>query len=144
MTVKANYSTPMLHVAEIEKSIKFYERLGFTTIDTDRCQPLGWAPALRRRRCNVRASGTPDRSFSAGDHVLYVHARLGRISRTTAGQRHQSAANPLPGIHAERRIQHRRPRRLPYSDHALGETRARSLGEKNKHEDLAAEPLNLQ
>jgi hypothetical protein len=43
MAVKANYSTPMLHVAEIEKSIEFYERLGFTTIDTDRCQPLGWA-----------------------------------------------------------------------------------------------------
>jgi hypothetical protein len=43
MTVKADYSTPMLHLAEIEKSIEFYERLGFTTIDTDRCQPLGWA-----------------------------------------------------------------------------------------------------
>ncbi len=33
----------MLHVAEIEKSIRFYELLGFTTIDTDRCTPLGWA-----------------------------------------------------------------------------------------------------
>jgi hypothetical protein len=32
-----------MHVAAIEKSILFYERLGFTTIDTDRCQPLGWA-----------------------------------------------------------------------------------------------------
>ena len=37
------YSTPMLHVAEIETSIRFYELLGFTTIDTDRCTPLGWA-----------------------------------------------------------------------------------------------------
>jgi len=43
MTAKVGYSTPMLHVAEIEKSIPFYERLGFTTIDTDRCKPLGWA-----------------------------------------------------------------------------------------------------
>ena len=43
MTAKAGYSTPMLHVAEIEKSIQFYELLGFATIDTDRCQPLGWA-----------------------------------------------------------------------------------------------------
>ncbi len=43
MTAKAGYSTPMLHVAEIEKSIQFYELLGFTTIDTDRCEPLGWA-----------------------------------------------------------------------------------------------------
>jgi hypothetical protein len=43
MPVKATYSTPMLHVADIEHSIRFYELLGFTTIDTDRCQPLGWA-----------------------------------------------------------------------------------------------------
>ena len=33
----------MLHVAEIERSIRFYELLGFTTIDTDRGKPLGWA-----------------------------------------------------------------------------------------------------
>jgi catechol 2,3-dioxygenase-like lactoylglutathione lyase family enzyme len=43
MPVKAGYSTPMLHVADIEQSIRFYELLGFTTIDTDRCTPLGWA-----------------------------------------------------------------------------------------------------
>ncbi len=43
MTAKASYSTPMFHVAEIEKSIAFYELLGFTTIDTDRCNPLCWA-----------------------------------------------------------------------------------------------------
>ena len=43
MTAKVGYSTPMLHVAEIEKSIQFYELLGFTTVDTDRCRPLGWA-----------------------------------------------------------------------------------------------------
>lgn len=43
MNVRAGYSTPLFHVAEIEKSIEFYERLGFTTIDTDRTKPLGWA-----------------------------------------------------------------------------------------------------
>lgn len=43
MSVKAGYSTPMLHVADIERSIRFYELLGFSTIDTDRCSPLGWA-----------------------------------------------------------------------------------------------------
>jgi len=43
MDAKVGYSTPMLHVAEIENSIRFYELLGFTTIDTDRCKPLGWA-----------------------------------------------------------------------------------------------------
>jgi len=43
MTPKAGYSTPLYHVAEIERSIRFYELLGFTTIDTDRCTPIGWA-----------------------------------------------------------------------------------------------------
>jgi catechol 2,3-dioxygenase-like lactoylglutathione lyase family enzyme len=43
MRAKVGYSTPLLHVAEIERSIQFYELLGFTTIDTDRCVPIGWA-----------------------------------------------------------------------------------------------------
>jgi hypothetical protein len=43
MSEKVGYSTPMLHVAEIERSIRFYELLGFVTVDTDRCTPLGWA-----------------------------------------------------------------------------------------------------
>jgi predicted enzyme related to lactoylglutathione lyase len=43
MPPKAGYSTPLYHVAEIERSIRFYELLGFTTIDTDRCTPIGWA-----------------------------------------------------------------------------------------------------
>jgi hypothetical protein len=43
MSAKVAYSTPMLHVDEIEKSIRFYELLGFVTVDTDRCNPLGWA-----------------------------------------------------------------------------------------------------
>jgi predicted enzyme related to lactoylglutathione lyase len=33
----------MLHVTDIERSIRFYERLGFATVDTDRGTPLGWA-----------------------------------------------------------------------------------------------------
>jgi hypothetical protein len=43
MSVKATYSTPMLHVMEIERSLGFYELLGFVTIDTDGGKPLGWA-----------------------------------------------------------------------------------------------------
>jgi hypothetical protein len=43
MSAKVGYSTPMLHVDEIEKSIRFYELLGFVTVDTDRGKPLGWA-----------------------------------------------------------------------------------------------------
>jgi Glyoxalase/Bleomycin resistance protein/Dioxygenase superfamily len=43
MSAKVGYSTPMLHVEEIEKSIRFYEMLGFVTVDTDRGKPLGWA-----------------------------------------------------------------------------------------------------
>lgn len=43
MSAKVGYSTPLLHVAEIERSIRFYELLGFATVDTDRAKPLGWA-----------------------------------------------------------------------------------------------------
>jgi catechol 2,3-dioxygenase-like lactoylglutathione lyase family enzyme len=43
MTTRVGWSTPLLHVAEIERSIRFYETLGFTTVDTDGAKPLGWA-----------------------------------------------------------------------------------------------------
>jgi catechol 2,3-dioxygenase-like lactoylglutathione lyase family enzyme len=33
----------MLHAMDIEKSIAFYELLGFETVDTDGGTPLGWA-----------------------------------------------------------------------------------------------------
>ena len=42
-TPKAGYLTPLLHVADIDTSIRFYELLGFKVVDTDRCEPLGWA-----------------------------------------------------------------------------------------------------
>ncbi len=43
MSTKVGWSTPLLHVAEVERSIRFYETLGFTTLDTDGAKPLGWA-----------------------------------------------------------------------------------------------------
>ena len=43
MTAKVGYSTPLLHVADVARSIGYYELLGFTTVDTDRQKPLGWA-----------------------------------------------------------------------------------------------------
>jgi len=43
MSVKAGCAAPLVHVKEIENSIRFYERLGFETILPDRCEPLGWA-----------------------------------------------------------------------------------------------------
>jgi len=72
MTAKVGYSTPMLHVAEIEKSIAFYEHLGFVTVDTDRCQPLGWA----RIHCEggaimfLRAEGPVDHAHQV---MLYTY-----------------------------------------------------------------------
>jgi catechol 2,3-dioxygenase-like lactoylglutathione lyase family enzyme len=36
MTVKAGYSTPMLHVADIERSLRFYALLGFETVDVEK------------------------------------------------------------------------------------------------------------
>jgi hypothetical protein len=43
MNVAATYSTPMLRVIKIERSLAFYELLGFVTVDTDCGNPLGWA-----------------------------------------------------------------------------------------------------
>lgn len=37
------YSTSAFPVAHMESWIRFHELLGFKTIDTDRCQPSGWA-----------------------------------------------------------------------------------------------------
>jgi catechol 2,3-dioxygenase-like lactoylglutathione lyase family enzyme len=37
------YSTPLLHVRSIEDSVRFYQLLSFRVIDTDGCEPLGWA-----------------------------------------------------------------------------------------------------
>jgi hypothetical protein len=74
MRVKAGYSTPLLHVVEIERSIRFYELLGFATIDTDRCVPIGWA----RLHCEdgsavmfLRAEEPLD--FSAQAVMLYLY-----------------------------------------------------------------------
>lgn len=43
MPPQAYYSTPLLHVKSIEDSIRFYQLLSFKVIDTDECDPLGWA-----------------------------------------------------------------------------------------------------
>jgi catechol 2,3-dioxygenase-like lactoylglutathione lyase family enzyme len=45
MDAKAGWCTPMLHVAEVERSIRFYRQLGFELVDVEGetgC-PLGWA-----------------------------------------------------------------------------------------------------
>jgi catechol 2,3-dioxygenase-like lactoylglutathione lyase family enzyme len=44
MTAKAGYSTPILHAADISRSMQFYRLLGFETVDTDgEDGNLGWA-----------------------------------------------------------------------------------------------------
>jgi hypothetical protein len=78
-SVKAGYLTPGLHVADIEESIRFYELLGFTTIDTDREEPLGWA----RLHCE-------------GGAIMFLTA--GKAARA----RCQGAADSLSGVHAKR------------------------------------------
>lgn len=42
-TPAAGWATPMFHATSLERSIAFYELLGFELIDTDRSTPLGWA-----------------------------------------------------------------------------------------------------
>lgn len=58
---KVAHSTPMLHVAAIERSIAFYQTLGFRLIDDDGCKPIGWA----RLHC---ASG--DIMFLRAEHPI--------------------------------------------------------------------------
>lgn len=43
MTVKAGWVTAMLHVRSVERSIAFYELLGFKLIDIEGSDRLGWA-----------------------------------------------------------------------------------------------------
>jgi Glyoxalase/Bleomycin resistance protein/Dioxygenase superfamily len=74
MPPKASYSTPMFHVADIETSIRFYELMGFTTMDTDRGKPLGWA----RLHCDggavmfLRAEEPVDASAQSVILVMYT------------------------------------------------------------------------
>jgi catechol 2,3-dioxygenase-like lactoylglutathione lyase family enzyme len=42
MTIKAGYSTPMLRVRDVSRSIRFYELLGFSLVDSQGTPP-GWA-----------------------------------------------------------------------------------------------------
>jgi catechol 2,3-dioxygenase-like lactoylglutathione lyase family enzyme len=87
MNAKAGYSTPLLHVAEIDKSIAFYELLGFATIDTDRCNPLGWA----RLHCEdgsavmfLRAEHAVDSSAQAVMLCMYTPDLAGLRERLLA------------------------------------------------------------
>lgn len=45
MTARAGWSTPMLHVADVERSIRFYRLLGFELVDVEgeAGGPAGWA-----------------------------------------------------------------------------------------------------
>jgi|SRR5271165_6527572 len=86
MSVKAGYSTPMFHVADIETSIRFYELLGFATVDTDRGKPLGWA----RLHCDGGAV-----MFLRGEHTIDASAQavmLCMYSSDLAGLREQLLA----------------------------------------------------
>jgi catechol 2,3-dioxygenase-like lactoylglutathione lyase family enzyme len=43
MTVKAGYVTPLLHVADVERSLQFYCHLGFEIVDVERADgQLEW------------------------------------------------------------------------------------------------------
>lgn len=35
MTIRAGWSTPLLHVADVERSLRFYSLLGFQTVDVE-------------------------------------------------------------------------------------------------------------
>ena len=93
--MKVSYATPLMHVVDIERSIRFYQVLGFTTVDTDGAKPLGWA----RMHCEggavmfLRAEETVDASAQAV--MLYMY------SPDLAGLREHLLARGLaaPTIH---------------------------------------------
>jgi catechol 2,3-dioxygenase-like lactoylglutathione lyase family enzyme len=74
MTIRAGYATPMLHVASIERSIEFYSRLGFDTVDTDRCEPLGWARIHCEGGALMFLRSEPHEHDSHGHHDDGQHA----------------------------------------------------------------------
>ena len=43
MLPKATYITPLLHVTDVERSMRYYEILGFEGVDTDRAEHPTWA-----------------------------------------------------------------------------------------------------
>jgi hypothetical protein len=77
--IKAGYSTPLMHVAEVERSIRFYELLGFELMDSDRCVPIGWA----RMHCEggavmfLRAEEPVDGSKQSVMLVMYTPDLVG-------------------------------------------------------------------
>ena len=106
MSARVGYSTPVLHVAEIERSMRFYELLGFVTVDTDRGKPLGWA----RLHCEggavmfLRADEPVDPSAQAVLLYMYTPGLAG-LREYLLDQWRQGFADPLPGIYAQRRNQ---------------------------------------
>lgn len=87
MPPKAGYSTPLYHVAEIERSIRFYELLGFKLMDTDRCTPIGWA----RMHCEGGAIMflRAEHPFDASGQFIY----LAMYTPDLAGLREHLLAN---------------------------------------------------
>ncbi len=101
MPIKAGYSTPMYHVGEIERSIAFYQKLGFELIDNDGCNPIGWA----RMHCQGGAI-----MFLRAEHAIDVSAQASQLVMYTedlAGLREQLLA---AGVHV---TEIRRPEYMP-------------------------------
>lgn len=77
MPVKAGWSTPLLHVGDVLRSIAFYESLGFELIDDDSCpgSPPGWA----RMHCQggaIMFLGAEDEGENAAPRKFHDHFML--------------------------------------------------------------------
>lgn len=66
MSIRAGYSTPMLHVANVSRSIRFYRHLGFEPIDVQG-QPA--CPVWARMHCEGGAI-----MFLASEHPVDARA----------------------------------------------------------------------
>ncbi|HET8966550.1 MAG TPA: hypothetical protein VFN20_10070 [Candidatus Acidoferrum sp.] len=102
MPVKACYATPLLHAAEIERSLKFYQLLGFETVDTDRCQPFAWARMHSDGGAVMFVRGEQPVRFDSVRSSVYVEAESGGTSRTVAHERDRRSSRELSRLHAKR------------------------------------------
>lgn len=73
MSPKAGHSTPLFRVTDVARSIRFYEQLGFSTIDTEgECGHIGWARLHCEGGALMLLEAEPLRA-AQGSEFLYMY-----------------------------------------------------------------------
>ena len=67
MTVKASYSSPMLHAGELERSIEFYERRSFTFVRHQPGKTISLGPVWRQSPADPQPACMPSGEVQFAD-----------------------------------------------------------------------------